>query len=271
MDRIAFHPDLCGAWLDRIDAEHLDAEAYHQLGVFVLRSAVPQPVLVEWMRSWRDFQEARLANGRDMDPFNPVVLNEAVSDDLANLYRHPVLLDVMEAIYPDLGFYTQRFVLKDRHNSQPVFLHQDFSYNLGWPEKTSLFVPLTPMSAENGGLRLYPGTHRLGYLGDAGELDAAVLSPDWPRLSPTCRPGDLVLMHDCTWHESGPRLTDEERILVQITYQPSSDPSSTECLRGVQAARLHFVGIPRARFFRRSRSSRLRELQQAADAATEDS
>jgi hypothetical protein len=81
------------------------------------------------MESWRDFQEARLANGRDMDPFNPVVLNEAVSDDLANLYRHPVLLDVMEAIYPDLGFYTQRFVLKDRHNRQPVFLHQDFSYN----------------------------------------------------------------------------------------------------------------------------------------------
>jgi hypothetical protein len=267
MHRIAFHRDLYASSLTRVDANQLDIEVYRQLGVFVLRSALPEHVVAEWTRHWMDFQEERLSDSRHLDPYNPVVLNEALPDQLANLYRHPTLLDLVETIYPDLGFFLQRFLLKDRHNVDAVFLHQDFAYNVGWPDKTSVFVPLTPMSPENGGLVLYPGTHHLGYLGDAGELDPALLDPGWPRLAPTCQPGDVLLMHDCTWHESGPRVTQRDRILVQITYQPSSDPSSTECLRGVQHPRLDLSQIPAARLFRRSRSSRLRELQQAIDAA----
>jgi len=155
--------------------------------------------------------------------------------------------------------------VKDAHSRAPVFLHQDFGYNRGWPEKTSVFVPLTPMCPENGGLVLYPGTHALGYLGDAGEVNAGVLDPAWPTVCPSLEPGDVVLMHDCTWHASRPHVAGPDRVLAQLTYQPATDPSSAELLRGQWGTDHRLAPLPDAHLFTRSRSSRLRELQAAVD------
>jgi hypothetical protein len=215
----------------------------------------------QWIDAWSSFQSSTLSNGRRLDPYNQVVLHEAVSEELQLIHRHPILLDFIEQLYPDLGLYLQRFVIKDIHNREPVFLHQDYCYNLGWPEKTSLILPLGNMNPDNGGMVFYPGTHRLGYLGDAGELDPTVLAPDWPPIAPSLAPGDIALMHDCTWHSSPPRVSDQERILVQITYQPADDPSTAVLLRGSRRSAIALEGIDRQRLFRRSRSSRLRDLQ----------
>ena len=257
-----------GEALSRIDGDTLDKDVYRDLGVLIVRNVIPQSVMKEWIRAWKTFQSSALAEGRRLDPYNQVVLHEPVSEELRSIHRHPVLLDLMEQLYPDLGLYLQRFVIKDVHNRDPVFLHQDYCYNLGWPEKTSLIVPLGTMNAENGGLVFYPGTHRLGYLGDAGELDPSVLAPDWPSVAPSLAPGDVALMHDCTWHSSPPRVSDVERILVQITYQPADDPSTAVLLRGSRRNAMLLDGIDRERLFRRSRASRLRELQSQVNSAS---
>jgi hypothetical protein len=257
-----------GEVLSRIDGDTLDKDVYRDLGVLITRNVIPHTTMEAWIRAWKTFQSSTLAEGRKLDPYNQVVLHEPVPDELQRIHRHPVLLDFMAQLYPDLGLYLQRFVIKDLHNRDPVFLHQDYGYNLGWPEKTSLIVPLGAMNAENGGLVFYPGTHRLGYLGDAGELDPSVLAPDWPSVAPSLAPGDIALMHDCTWHSSPPRVSDVERILVQITYQPADDPSTTVLLRGSRRNPIVLDGIDRKRLFRRSRASRLRELQSQVNSAS---
>ena len=259
--RIRFPFTVLGQALSRIDGSRLDTDVYRDLGVLIVRNVIPHTVMDQWIGAWKAFQSTVLAEGRRLDPYNRVALDEPVSEELQCIHRHPVLLDFIEQVYPDLGLYLQRFLIKDRHNRDPVFLHQDYCYNLGWPEKTSVIVPLGTMNAENGGMVLYPGTHRLGYLGDAGELDRSVLAPDWPEVAPSLAPGDVALMHDCTWHSSPPRVSELERILVQITYQPADDPSTAVLLRGLRRNPIVLDGIDRERLFRRSRASRLRELQ----------
>jgi hypothetical protein len=252
--------DLLNKSLSNVDQPPLDVKHYRNLGVVVVRNAVPVALIADWGRAWDEFQRATLGGERKVDPYNPVVLHEAPSQVLDNIHSHPALLDLLQKLYPDLALYVQRFVIKDKQSRQPVFVHQDYCYDLGMPEKTSVFLPLGPMTPQNGGLFFYPGTHLLGYLGDAGELDPAILDPDWPVVGPSLEPGDLVLMHECTWHGSFAHTGGPDRIVVQITYQPASDPSGIKLLRG-QSSGMPLGLIDRDALFVRSRTSRLRELQ----------
>ena len=261
MNYIEFPEHLQDDMLQKMDQNHLIPESYRQFGALILRRVIPSELIDEWIDAWKAFYLAKLADGRMLDPYNQVVLHEPVPEVLEKVHLHPVLLDIMQGLYPDLGFYLQRFIIKDSHNREAVFPHQDFCYNLGWPDKTSVMLPLGPMNPDNGGLVLYPGTHHLGYLGDAGEIDLDILDPKWPVVAPELEPGDLILMHDCTWHSSPPRKSDLERIMLQITYQPASDPSTTKVLRGNSNMGLSLMTIERDRFFKRSRAGRLQELQ----------
>lgn len=247
--------------IERVEQTCLDKADYQRLGVVVLRNAIPADVMAFWIEAWTAFQRIELKEGRQIDPFNPVVLHERVTPALAEIHRHPVLLDLMQRLYPDLALYVQRFVIKDKHSKKDVFIHQDYCYDLGLPEKTSVFLPLGPMNPDNGGLMFFPGTHSLGYLGDAGELNRHILDPDWPVVCPSLQPGDLVLMHECTWHGSGPHIQGPDRVVVQMTFQPASDPSGIELLRGNSPLGMPLGLIDREALFVRSRTSRLRELQ----------
>lgn len=243
------------------DMERLSVDNYRLLGVAVLRRCISPATIRSWQQAWAAFQRGSIGAGRKVNPFNPVVLNEGVEGELAAIYRHPELLDIMQQVYPDLGIFGQRFVIKDRQSRTPVFLHQDYGYDLGWPEKTSVFLPLSEMTAENGGLYFLPGTHHAGFLGDAGEIDLEKLAPGWPVLAPSLAPGDIVLMHECTWHGSGVHQSGPDRIVVQIQYQPASDPSTTETLRGRTTPRVPLTDAMRHLIFSRSRTSRLKDLQ----------
>jgi Phytanoyl-CoA dioxygenase (PhyH) len=252
------------------DIEYLIAQAdmtvlsvpiYRALGVAILRKAISPSVVKVWQAAWQAFQAETIATSRTINPFNPVVLNEPVQGELASIYRHPELLDIMEEIYPDLGIFGHRFLIKDKQSRTPVFFHQDYGYDLGWPEKTSVFLPLSPMTPENGGLAFLPGTNQLGYLGDVGDIAIDVIAPDWPVLRPILEPGDIVVMHECTWHGSGPHISGPDRVVVQLQYQPASDPSSVELLRGKDSGTLKLADSMRPLIFRRSRATRLRDLQ----------
>jgi hypothetical protein len=237
---------------------------YTKAGACVVRKLVEGSELASLLEAWTHFSSERLRH-REVDPFNPVVVTEVAPDALSDIHRMPPLLDLMAGIYPDLALYGQRFMVKDQRSRGPVFLHQDFGYDHGWPEKTSLFLALSPVNAENGGLILYPGTHAFGYLGDAGEIDAAAFEGQWSSVCPSLEPGDAVLMHECLWHASHPHSSGPDRVLVQVTYQPASDPSSAALLRGAWQTDLRLGADLRHKLFKRSRSSRLRELQSEVD------
>lgn len=248
------------------DSAAFDPEIYRETGFFVVRGVVPRDQVDIWQDEWQAFYRGSLDGKRKVNPFNPVHVHEEPPEALASIHAHPAILDVLEKLYPDLAIFMQRFVIKDGSSRKPVFPHGDFAYDYGWPEKTTCFIPLSPSNARNGGISFYPGTHHFGYMGDAGEVNVQLLKPDWPLICPELEPGDIALCHTCTWHSSPAFVSGPDRILVQATYQPSSDPSSTALLRGEWRARYRLSDVPRDQFFTRCRSSRMRELQSRLDA-----
>ena len=68
-------------------------------------------------------------------------------------------------------------------------------------------------------------------------------------------------MHSSTWHESEPNITNAQRVIADIHYQPSDDPSGRELVRGQWMTDLRMPDALRTDAFERSRVSRLKELQ----------
>ena len=252
-------------FISQADGETFKPHVYREAGFSVVRGVVSPAQIKLWQDEWREFYQDALDGKRKVNPYNPVHVHEAPPDTLANIHAYPKILDVLEQIYPDLALFMQRFVIKDSSSRSPVFPHGDFAYDYGWPEKTTCFIPLTPSNSKNGGISFYPGTHHFGYMGDAGEVNTDLLKPDWPLVCPELEPGDIALCHTCTWHCSPAYTSGPDRILVQATYQPSSDPSSTSLLRGEWRTRYRLSDVPRDKFFTRCRSSRLQELQAQID------
>ena len=184
---------------------------------------------------------------------------------LADIHKSEELLDIAEQAFgPDIALYNQRFVIKDMYRKSDVFVHNDFPYHFGWPNKASAFVALSTIDHSNGKLFFYPGTHQFGYLSDAGELDPTILGENWPVISPDLAPGDVVLMDSSIWHGSYPFVDGMDRIFADIIYQPADDPSGISLLRGQWQTEI-FIDRDKTKVFKRSRSSRMAEMQSRLD------
>lgn len=256
------------ALLPRIDSSVFDPEVFAQTGLFVIRQAIPAAELALWRAEWDAFYATELAAGDNVSRFNPVSIDLTVPPVLQAVHQSPALLDIVEQVFgPDLALYNQRFVIKDRYRLGDIFLHSDFPYHYGWPNKASAFLALSPVNRDNGGMYFYPGTQQFGYLADTGELDASVLPEGWPVVSPSLDAGDVVLMHSATWHGSHPFSHGPDRILADIIYQPADDPSGVALLRGQWQTELRIDKDMKARLYKRSRVTRLVELQKKLDAA----
>ena len=115
--------------------EQLDESVYRELGFFIVRNVIPRAQIERWQALWEEFYRGTLQHNRKVDPFNPVHVHEQAPTELENIHRCDALLDVMETLYPDLAIFMQRFVIKTHDSRNPVFVHSDFAYDYGWPEK----------------------------------------------------------------------------------------------------------------------------------------
>lgn len=229
-------------------------------GLAIFRGALPIGVLESCQKGWLKYA----GNGR-MVEFNPVSVSGPFPFPLDELPRIPSLLDIVEQAFgPDIALYAHRFVVKDRHSRGPVFIHQDTGYHLGFPRKASLFVALSSVAPGNGGMIFCPGTHKYGYLGDSGEI-AEQLVREHPSVSPTLEPGDCVLMDSALWHGSHRHLDGPDRIMADIIVQPANDPTGIELLRGEWRCTPKTFLRDGTTLFKRSRTSRLKELQAIVD------
>jgi ectoine hydroxylase-related dioxygenase (phytanoyl-CoA dioxygenase family) len=113
---------------------------------------------------------------------------------------------------------------------------KDFSY-VGSTVTTGLAID--PQTAENGALRIMPGSHRLGYLGlsDDGPIMVGQTQDEELRragLDPsnivTCEmePGDLLLWTLFTVHGSAPNVSDYDRRFMINSYVRASDSERGE-------------------------------------------
>jgi hypothetical protein len=153
---------------------------------------------------------------------------------IGDLYRHPKLVELVTALLgPDVALYMNRLLLKDRSWNGAVELHQDMPYFNGGLDKVSVFLPLQPTQADggNGGLKYVVGSHRYGNL-QRGTIDRSQFA-EMPDFAPNADVGDIVVMNFLTWHYSEAAVMPDDRPLLQIVYQPSSDGSHGSTKLGV--------------------------------------
>lgn len=245
--------------IEKIDSTVFDKSVYDETGVFILRNAIPQDTIKEWQQEWDKFYNESLANGRDVHLANPVALKEQLPEKLAHLYRNEVLINVAKQIHGnDLALYNHRFVIKDQFSLDKVFLHQDSCYHLGNLNKCSFFVPLSYSGPSNGGLTFHLGTHKCGYLGDAGEINPDGFNIKFAKVTPELNPGDFAIMNSHVWHESGPNAAKINRIIADIHYQPANDPTGKELLSGEWKTDFWFSMEDPTKYFKNSRILKLR-------------
>jgi len=255
-------PEHVAKYLDRIDSDTFDKEAFEAAGIFILRNAIPKELMNDWVNEWNMFYDTRLKNGRDVNMANPVALKEPLPEKLNNIYKNSIVLDHVERVFgPHIGIYHNRFVIKDKYSPGEVFLHHDYCYHAGFPVKASFFIPITYSGKKNGGLTFYAGTHKYGSLGDAGEIDPAQFKEVWPEVTPELNPGDIAIMNSLVWHKSGINENGEDRIVADIIYQPANDPSCIELVRGDWQTDIFFNrDVDVKTYFKRSRVTKIVDL-----------
>jgi ectoine hydroxylase-related dioxygenase (phytanoyl-CoA dioxygenase family) len=217
----------------KYDSEIFNKKVYDEYGVFVVRNVIPQSTLDEWQNEWEMFYNEKLSEGRDIQQANPVALKEQPTGKLSKMYRDKDLVNLAKQVHGEnVALYNHRFVIKDKFSLDKVFLHQDSCYHLGNLNKCSFFVPLSNANEENGGLSFYLKSHKCGYLGDAGEINPNGFGIKFEKITPSIYPGDVVIMNSHIWHESGPNIAKIDRIIADIHYQSSNDPTGKELLSG---------------------------------------
>lgn len=157
----------------------------------------------------------RVNNPSDISPaFEEVMLNAAMVDMIADL------------IGPDVKFHHCKINLKLPGTDTDVGWHQDFAYTPHTnDELVTALVMLDDMTAENGCLRVLPGSHRgpLQTHYDQGRF-VGFIQPEAMRAleieetAITARAGSVCLMHTLLVHGSRPNRSDRPRRLYIAVY-----------------------------------------------------
>ena len=241
----------------KCDSEIFDKSVFDEIGVFVIRKVFTQDFIKQYRRNFYKLH----VKDSPRDKFNHVSA-ECTDNELRQLAKNQALLKEVSKVFgSNLALFNFRFVIKDKNNFGEVFMHNDICYHCGSMDRLSAFVPITPVNPLNGGMEYFLGTHNFGYMGDAGELNIDCLGKDWPSISPSISPGDLVLMHSALWHRSQKNESKEDRIIADIHFQPANDPSGSELACGMWQTEYRFPHRRSQDFFLRSRVSRMIELE----------
>jgi ectoine hydroxylase-related dioxygenase (phytanoyl-CoA dioxygenase family) len=212
-------------------AKRIDTTELRTKGVQVIRKFFSEAVVQDMHQRAREIVALRDAGklttydqdskGLPNEWFRPLMCNESV------------LGAVTSAIGPNVCTVGQRVLAKDKHFKFSVHVHQDWPYGSGDTRKVSVFIPLTPMNAANGGLTFIEESHQYGPV-SRGAIDLSLLPP-MNELCPDVEVGDIILCDFLTWHYSNNSSNGEERILLQFNYQPADDASSNDVVAGVRS------------------------------------
>ena len=145
------------------------------------------------------------------------------------LATHPRVLDVVEALIgPNILLYDVEYIIKEPHTPSFVSWHQDLTYwGLSDDAQVSLWLALSPATAESGCMRMIPGSHKSGKVDHvATEDDGNVLlqgqtvegvSEDQAVMCPL-KPGQASFHHGWTLHASMPNESTDRRIGLNAQF-----------------------------------------------------
>jgi phytanoyl-CoA hydroxylase len=132
--------------------------------------------------------------------------------------------------------------------SSVTLWHQDIRYwSFERPELVTLWLALGDETAENGALKLIPGTHRQTFA--AGRLDEArFLRPELPEnqaliheaRAVELEQGDVLLFHCRAFHAAGPNVTNRVKLSAVFTYHAADNRP----LPGTRSAQYASIPLP---------------------------
>src|SRR4051812_24025447 len=206
-----------------------DAVAFYQEHGYYAPVRVMPPSEAEAMRSCLEAHEA--AHGRLCGPLRHKT--HLLFTWLDQLIRNDAILDAVEdLIGPNILAWGSTFFIKEPHDPGFVSWHQDSTYwGLDPADIVTAWVALSESTAENGAMRVIPGTQKLAQVAhrdtfaannlltrgqeiavDVDESKAAMLS---------LQPGEMSLHHVRLIHGSDPNPSGKRRIGFAIRYIPT--------------------------------------------------
>lgn len=166
--------------------------------------------------------------------------------ELATLPR--VLEIIEQLIGPNILLYNVTYIVKEAGSQSHVSWHQDLTYwGLSHDDQVSMWLALSPATAESGCMRMVSGSHVHGRLEhEITEDEANVLlqgqtvcgvNEDDAVMCPL-QPGQASFHHGWTLHASMPNRSDDRRIGLNVQYlaahvhQTKHDLDSAMLVRG---------------------------------------
>jgi ectoine hydroxylase-related dioxygenase (phytanoyl-CoA dioxygenase family) len=193
------------------------------------------------------------------------------------LATHPALVNLVEKIIgPDILLHNVTYIIKEPHTKNFASFHQDLTYwGFDGTEQVSAWLALSPATAESGCMRFIPGSHRSGLRDQVtGDDPDNVLFQsqtiedvnEEEVVYSTLLPGRASLHHGWAIHASGPNISDDRRIGLNVQYisprmKQTKDASDSAILIRGKDRYGHFIADqPATEWLPDEASARLRAL-----------
>lgn len=163
------------------------------------------------------------------------------SAEFTKVITNQKLLDAVEDILgtEDILLHHTKAHIKPPEKGAPFPMHQDYPY---FPFKNhtmiAVFLHLDDTTPENGGLAIYPGSHKLGPLEDKGMTDSEgrkyyyVDQEKFPlsgAIPISAKKGDLIIFSYLLLHGSYQNLSDRTRRMFLIQLRAADDEPTKIC------------------------------------------
>jgi phytanoyl-CoA hydroxylase len=211
------------------DSSDRKREEYRRDGYVVERKVIDAQ-LVEEARSHIDWLLRKHPDTRPEQLHNDLMRDDPF---WVRLVADDRLLDVAERfIGPDIALFASHYIAKRPFDGQAVLWHQDGGF---WPlepmQVVTLWLSLDDVDAENGCLRVIPGTHRLELQASherkdvdnvlGAEMDLARVDEE-KAVDVDLRPGDVEIHHPNLIHGSHANTSSRWRRGLTIRYIPTT-------------------------------------------------
>ena len=207
-------------------------EAYERDGFCLLPQLFEQGECIEWKQeALRLLHEQQKSGKRAVT----VYVGAAVASPLFYaLASHPRLTAVLRALMPSgIAFLSDKIVFKSQEHVFATPWHMDAAY---WPDtrpKLSVWIALDDVRADNGALKVLPGSHRQDWSHQSSDSSLTnreftqVTAPEWnPEEERICElpQGSAIVFSDRLLHASCPNSAGVDRYSLISTYHaPAPD------------------------------------------------
>lgn len=175
--------------------------------------------------------------------------NRLACREVFDLHRDPGLIGALHELLGDAVWAMGAFNGRPKLPGQDltvVPMHQDSAYfgeDTASETLVTAWTPAVPVDAGNGCMEVVPESHRWGYephtadVGEGGFLAIRRAPPNGQVVVCAMQPGDVLFMHNLTWHRSGVNSSDGIRWSLDMRFH-GRRPADARPLDPVPATRV---------------------------------